>query len=153
MQHSDVAANWPESPDETRVHASCVALDAAHGCLILGPSGSGKSGLALAMMALGAGLVADDQVLLRPTGERLLALCPPRLEGLIEARGIGILRAAPLGGCAVRLVVDLGVAEASRLPPERSVTMLGVALPLVHRVESPHFAAALMQYLRAGRAA
>jgi len=79
-------------PDHTTLHASCVALQ-DKGLLILGPSGSGKSALALQLMALGAVLVADDYTDLVRCDDRVIARCPAALRGLIEARGIGILRA------------------------------------------------------------
>lgn len=132
------------------VHASAVAV-AGRGLLILGPSGSGKSSLALAMMAQGARLVADDRVLLRCESGRLVADCPESLAGRIEARGVGILRATPLRPVTVAHVVDLGRAETQRLPPQRSITLAGVALPLVLGPPGPHLAPALMQLLRGGR--
>jgi HPr kinase/phosphorylase len=69
------------------LHASVVAVDGA-GVLILGASGAGKSGLALRMIALGALLVSDDQVLLERCGDVLVARAPETLSGLIEARGV-----------------------------------------------------------------
>jgi len=51
----------------------------------------------------------------------------------------------------VALAVDLDHTETDRLPPQRSVTWLNVTVPLLHKVESGHFAAAILQYLRAGR--
>ncbi|PIY73077.1 MAG: serine kinase, partial [Rhodobacterales bacterium CG_4_10_14_0_8_um_filter_70_9] len=77
------------------IHASCVAwavAGKARGLLILGASGAGKSALALELIALGAALVADDQVALRRVGEAVVAAPPPPLAGLIEARGLGLLR-------------------------------------------------------------
>ena len=146
----------PERGNPTVLHASCVALNGA-GVLILGASGRGKSGLALQLMALGADLVADDRTSLDvrngPAGPQLMAGVPDTLAGLIEARGIGILKAASAGPCPVTLVVDLDQTEAMRLPPDRSVELLGVRLPLVHMVDSPAFPAAILQYLKKGRSA
>ena len=121
--------------------------------LITGPSGSGKSGLALDLLALGARLVADDGVILRREGERLLARSPDAIRGVIEARGIGLLNAEPLDDVPVALVVDLGTTETERLPPWRTTTLDGIAIPLLHKVESLHFAAAVRQYLAHGRSA
>ena len=42
------------------IHATCVDIKGS-GVLIVGDSGSGKSGLAIGLIALGASLVADDQ--------------------------------------------------------------------------------------------
>ena len=132
------------------LHASAVAID-GRAVLITGPSGSGKSSLALDLLALGARLVADDGVIIRREGERLLARSPDPIRGLIEARGVGLLRAEPLDDMPVTLVVDLGTTETERLPPWRTTTIAGITIPLLHKVESVHFAAAVRQYLAHGR--
>ncbi|HMM09183.1 MAG TPA: HPr kinase/phosphatase C-terminal domain-containing protein [Paracoccus solventivorans] len=134
----------------TTIHASAVAVE-GRGLLILGPSGAGKSSLALALMAQGAQLVADDRVLLDARDGQLIAACPPPLAGRIEARGVGILSAAAAGPVPVAQVVDLGRAETMRLPPRRSITLLGIVLPLVLGPMGPHLAPALRQLLLAGR--
>ena len=134
------------------VHASCVAVE-GRGLLILGRSGSGKSALALALMALGADLVADDRVILTPGPQGPVASAPAALCGLIEARGLGILRAVPVPSAVVAAVVDLDQQEAERLPPTRTITLAGTDIPLFHGQAMPYFPAALMQYLKGGRAA
>jgi HPr kinase/phosphorylase len=138
--------------DGAPIHASCVALG-ARGLLILGPSGSGKSALALRLMALGAVLVADDQTLLHREGDALIARCPPPLSGLIEARFVGLLRTTPQAQARIALVVDLAQHETARIPARRAVTLQGVTLDLVLRAQSDHFPAALLCYLAGGRAA
>lgn len=132
------------------LHAGCVALD-GRGLLIIGPSGSGKSSLALSLMALGADLVSDDRTILTLRGGELHAQCPPALRGMIEARGLGILNARPLDGAKVVLAVDMGVTETERLPPHRYVTYLGRTVALVHAQQTAHFPAALLAYLKGGR--
>lgn len=132
------------------LHATCVAVE-GRGLLITGPSGSGKSGLALALMAYGARLVADDQVTLSVAEGALWASCPPPIRGMIEARGLGLLAAEAVDRAEVVLVVDLGVTEMERLPPRREVTYLGRTVPLVRGGAGPHFPAALLHYVRAGR--
>ncbi|WP_369011391.1 HPr kinase/phosphorylase, partial [Escherichia ruysiae] len=97
-------------------HASCIP-HRERGLLILGPSGAGKSVLALQMMALGAALVADDRTVLRREGGRILADAPDSIRGRIEARGVGILHAAPHGPVELALAVDLARPEPDRLPP------------------------------------
>lgn len=134
----------------TTIHASAVEIG-GRGLLILGPAGSGKSSLSLALMALGARLVADDRVILCVQGDRLIADCPESLQGRIEARGIGILRAEAAGLVPVAQVVDLGQTETERLPPWRSITLSGLALPLALGPNGPHLASALMQLMRVGR--
>jgi len=142
-------------PDGTLdLHATTVALPEsaecpAGGVLLFGPTGSGKSELALELMALGARLVADDRTLVAKTpGGGLVAWAPAILHGLIEARGIGIMRTEALGSARLCLAVDLGKREVERLPPPRSLELHGVPVPLLHAVESRSFPAALLLYLR-----
>ncbi len=142
-----------EAADGLRLHGSVVAMPVSaawRGLLITGPSGSGKSALALHLMALGARLVGDDQVLIRRRGDRLFASGPDATRGMIEARGVGLLRADPLPEAPLAASVDLGQRETERMPPPRIVMYLDVALPLFHAVHAPYFHAALAQYLRAG---
>jgi HPr kinase/phosphorylase len=118
--------------------------------LIRGPSGAGKSTLGLELMAWGAILVADDRTELSRDGDRVLARCPAAIRGLIEARGLGLLRAEAVEA-AVDLVVDLGETEAERLPPWREAVVLGVSVPCLHKPLTGHFAVAICQYLKGGR--
>jgi HPr kinase/phosphorylase len=134
------------------LHATCVAVD-GKGLLILGPSGSGKSSLALQMMALGARLVADDRVELDRRGDALFATCPLPLRGLIEARGLGILRADPLPEAQVILIADLAHPPATRMPPPASMLVHGCEIDLVGAAPNAHFSASLVQYLKRGSAA
>ncbi|MGR3712622.1 MAG: HPr kinase/phosphorylase [Shimia sp.] len=138
--------------DETILHAACVSLD-GRAVLITGRSGSGKSALALALMAYGADLVADDRTIITLQKARLNASSPPTIKGLIEARGVGILRARTVTKADVVLAIDMDRVEADRLPHPYHVTILGVELPLCLKVEAAHFAPAILQYLREGRTA
>lgn len=137
-------------PVECVVHASCVAVD-GRGLLITGASGSGKSGLALELMALGAALVSDDRVRLLRDDDALMAAAPATLRGLIEARGLGLLAADPAEPTRIAAVVDLDRTETARLPEAHRTVMLGIPVTLFHKPVYPHFPAALMQYLRCGR--
>ncbi|MEO0752468.1 MAG: HPr kinase/phosphatase C-terminal domain-containing protein [Pseudomonadota bacterium] len=136
---------------ETR-HASCVAFG-GRAVLIEGASGSGKSGLALQLMALGAGLVSDDRTTLWRDGDALMADVPERLDGLIEAREVGILRVRTTGATPVALVVDLDICETDRLPPHRETRILDCVIPVLRKSELPHFPAAILTYLRGQREA
>lgn len=101
---------------ETRVHASCIAVE-GKGVLLAGPSGVGKSDLALRLMDAGAELVADDWTLVREEGDALMASAPPSIAGLIEVRHIGILRVPCRPNVRIALYIDLLPPQA--LPPDR----------------------------------
>ena len=130
------------------LHASAVA-NGPKGLLIKGKSGTGKSTLALELIALGARLVADDQVVLHPQDGGLLMSAPDPLKGRIEARGLGILQTeqAPAFASAV---VDLDQTETARLPDPRETVIAGEPLPLYHRVENTAFASMLYVLLSGG---
>lgn len=138
---------------EEVLHASCVAVE-GRGLLIQGPSGSGKSALAIRLIALGAVLVSDDRTRISAQEGRLIASCPsPAIRGLVESRGMGLLRAPCVESVPLHLAIELGQSETERLPPFRTVTILGVGLPLVLHPQNDHFPDALMLYLRHGRQA
>ena len=132
------------------LHASCVAIG-PRGVLIVGASGSGKSALALHLIAYGAELIADDQTQIALQDQQLIATCPPQLSGLIEARGLGLLHSPPRASAALAFVVDLDQTETHRLPPKRITSLLGVQLPLVLGAESNHFPASVLCYLKGAR--
>lgn len=138
-----------DSPSEV-LHASCVAAQ-GRAALIRGGSGSGKSGLALRLIALGAALVADDRTRLWIAQGGVMADSPETIRGRIEARGVGILAAPPAGATPVGLVVDMDEAETERLPPMREAEILGRRLPLVLRGDMAHFPAAVLMHLTRGR--
>jgi HPr kinase/phosphorylase len=113
------------------VHATAVAVEGG-AVLLRGPPGAGKSDLALRLIDAGWRLVADDQVELRRVGPRVVAEAPPPLAGLIEIRGVGILRVEAVPRAPLVLIADLvGGDEVERLPAPRYETLLGVALPLL----------------------
>ncbi len=134
-----------------RLHASAVAV-AGKGVLILGASGTGKSALALQLMAYGAQLVSDDQTVIRDVDGWPVACSPDEIRGAIEARGIGLLAAEALPSARIALAVDMDKTESERLPPERSFALPGRPVVLLHKLESLYFAAAILQYIKAGKA-
>ena len=112
------------------IHASTVAQD-GRAVLIMGPSGSGKSDLALRLLDRGFVLVSDDQTIVRREDSRLVATAPPNIAGKLEIRGIGIVEMESATDVPVALVVQL-TREIERLPDERRERpVLGVNLPLV----------------------
>jgi HPr kinase/phosphorylase len=122
--------------DAATVHASAV-LVGARAVLIRGPSGAGKSRLAWELIAAArsggvrfAKLVGDDRVHLQSAHGRLLVRPAEALAGLIERRGVGILRCDHEPCAVAGLVVDLGVVDAERLPQRGEVVVLeGITLP------------------------
>jgi len=112
------------------IHASTVASD-GRAVLISGPSGSGKSDLALRLLDRGFTLVSDDQTIVRRDGDRLVASAPPTIKGKLEIRGIGIVEMNTVNDVPVALFVEL-TTEIMRLPDDRRERpVLGVNLPLV----------------------
>ncbi len=114
------------------VHATCVALE-HQGVLLLGPSGSGKSDLALRMIERGAELVADDQVELTADRFGLWATAPQRIAGLLEVRGIGILRLPYQLQMPIRLAVEMlpQTAPVERLPEPAIFEALDRTVPKI----------------------
>ncbi len=117
------------------VHASAV-LVGARGVLIRGPSGAGKSRLAWELIEAARGgavafarLVGDDRVHLQAAGGRLLVRPAEALAGLIELRGVGILRRDHEACAVVGLVVDLAAADAGRLPERDQSVVEGLSIP------------------------
>jgi serine kinase of HPr protein (carbohydrate metabolism regulator) len=123
-------------PQGPTIHASAV-LVGARAVLIRGPSGSGKSRLALALIQAGSStlpftrLVGDDRIHVEAAHSRLLVRPAEALRGLIEVRGIGIRR-LPYEALAVAgLVVDVAAADSERHPARESAVteVSGIALP------------------------
>lgn len=113
-----------------RVHGTSVALG-GDGLLLRGPSGSGKSDLALRLIDGGARLVADDQTEIRRLGDQLLMTAPAAIAGRLEVRGVGIL-SVPAASARLRLVVELVAPEqVERLPEAEFTELLQLRVPLL----------------------
>lgn len=138
--------------EPVNLHASAVAFGPS-GLLILGASGAGKSSLALQLMAMGATLVGDDRVIATPDGQGGLRLTAPEpLKGLIEARGVGLIRVGHRPAMAA-WVVTLDDVETARLPEGHETVIADVTLPLLRKVESPVFPAMICSLMNGGRSA
>jgi len=134
-------------PDgQIQLHASSVVIN-GHALAITGPSGSGKSAFALALIGRGATLLADDITWLTASGPVLTATCPPMLSGRIEARGVGILRVSPADPAPLRAIVDLGAPEPDRLPDPHTTTLGGIDIRVFHTPAMAHFIDAILLYM------
>jgi serine kinase of HPr protein (carbohydrate metabolism regulator) len=111
------------------IHASCVAIG-GRGVLIAGPSGSGKSDLALRLLDRGAALVSDDYTRVSRSGGRLLASPPETIAGRIEVRAVGIVGRPFITEVPVALLIDLAGAP-ERLPEPRHRTVAGMHIPVI----------------------
>jgi len=116
------------------IHGS-AALIGETGVLIRGASGCGKSTLLLDLLAAdprGTHLVADDRVIVTAINGRLLADAPAAIAGLVEMRGVGLLKRSYVAPILIRLIVDLKARESCvRLPEvdETRIELAGVILP------------------------
>ncbi len=112
------------------LHASTVALD-GRAVLICGPSGSGKSDLALRLIDRGFRLVSDDQTIVRKEGSKLIASAPPTIHGKLEIRGLGIVEMETVEDVPVALFVEL-TSDIQRIPDDsRDRLVLDVRIPLI----------------------
>lgn len=114
-----------------QVHGTSVAWNGA-ALLLRGPPGSGKSDLALRLIEAGAGLIADDQTCLTVRKGKLYASVPPPIAGLLEIRGVGIVKVAAAPPAPLALVVDLvSYEDLERSPEPAHCAYLGVTLPRI----------------------
>ncbi len=145
------------------IHATAVRLGAAGkpfgapeaaGVLLLGPSGSGKSDLALRLIACGAQLISDDRTLLSLKGDAIYAQAPETIAGLLEARGVGILKLDPAPPTAIVLAVRLIAGTPERMPEEAVFRAEGLAnAPAIALIALPAFEAATPAKIAAAAAA
>jgi HPr kinase/phosphorylase len=117
------------------LHGTAVAIE-GQGLLLRGPSGSGKSDLALRLVDGGAKLIADDRVRIERRGTALWIMMPSgipdSLRHKIEIRGLGIASLPGLAEAPLALAVDLVPSLApERLPRAQICHYLGIDLPLI----------------------
>jgi len=112
------------------VHGTAIDIG-GQGVLLRGPSGAGKSDLALRLIEAGARLVSDDQTRLSRDGEGpVMMTAPETIAGLIEVRGLGLLRMVVCDASPLRLLIDLVPPDqVERMPPPETESILGHPIP------------------------
>ena len=115
----------------TQTHGTTVAID-GRAVLLRGPSGSGKSDLALRLIDAGAQLVADDRTDLEMRDGRLWARVPETIAGKLEVRGYGIVQVPHLDEAPVALVAELvPLDQVERMPERETTSLLDLELPVI----------------------
>ena len=122
------------------IHGTAIALDGL-AALICGPSGSGKSDLALRCLMQGPNslvkgdvrLVADDYAVVQVVNGTVILSAPETIRDQLEVRGHGIVTVPALDNAELALIVELVSADqVERLPdprPRREIA--GISLPLL----------------------
>ena len=112
------------------IHATCVDINGS-GVLIVGRSGSGKSSLAINLLALGSKLVADDQCELVRKNNRCRISKPASLPKSIEIRGVGLVSVPMVSETSLDWVVNMDKSEKERMPTPRFTEIGGHKVPTV----------------------
>lgn len=118
------------TPSSETLHATSVAIN-GQAVLLCGPSGMGKSDLALRLIDRGAMLVSDDYTRVLEIEGRLFARAPDRIVGMMEVRGLGLVDMPHADNAPVALAVDLSD-TVERMPLETARrSIAGVDVPVV----------------------
>ena len=112
------------------MHATCVDVNGS-GVLIVGHSGSGKSSLAINLLALGSKLVADDRCELVKKNNGFRISKPASLPNSIEIRGIGLVSVPMVVETSLDWVVNMDEAEKERMPDLRFTEIDGYKIPTI----------------------
>lgn len=142
------------------IHATGLVLGKT-GIMFRGPSGSGKSLLALQLIdewearGLEAKLVSDDRIDVEATAGGIVMHAPKAIEGLVELRGRGIVSRPFVRKAPVDLVVDM-VGTLERMVEEdalvteiEGVTLPRCPVPQAGVVDSRHQVLLVREALRA----
>ena len=112
----------------TPCHATSVVF-CGNGLLLTGISGSGKSDLALRIMDAGGSLISDDYTVLTVTEHQLIASPPETIKGMMEVRGVGLLKVPTIRSARIDVMVICQTKESiERLPPVIHTQIQGIQL-------------------------
>jgi HPr kinase/phosphorylase len=111
------------------IHATALSIH-GHGVVLIGPSGSGKSDLALRLIDRGALLISDDAVIVERSESGPILRCAPNIQGKLEVRGLGIIAMPFVDAVPLRLCVDLAPTP-ERLPDAPVMTFAGFDVPFL----------------------
>ena len=118
---------------KTLIHGTAVAIQGSDfptsAVLLRGFSGRGKSDLAFRLITAGAMLICDDQVSLERRLDKIVAESVESIRGLLEVRGVGLLKYPVAKATQLQLIVDLIPREdVPRLPAKETLDILGIAI-------------------------
>lgn len=116
--------------NKMQIHATMVEIS-GKGVLFKGSSGSGKSDLALRLLADdNVHLVADDVVDLYISSGQVYGEAPYNLRGLFEVRGVGVVKKPFITKAPLYLVVNLtdNPQEIERMPKTAYENILGLEI-------------------------
>tara|TARA_B100000242_G_C43036616_1_gene483271 strand:+ start:499 stop:930 length:432 start_codon:yes stop_codon:yes gene_type:complete len=116
--------------NELNIHGTSVTIG-DQGVLILGPSGSGKSDLALRLIDRGATLISDDRTICNLVNKEIFMFSPSEISGLIEIRGMGLIRVPYIDNVKLKMIIKLTNKKMDRFPKKYLFKkILGVSFPL-----------------------
>lgn len=115
------------------IYATCISLN-HKGILFIGKSGAGKSDLALRLIEeIGAILVSDDRTDIFAENNSVYASCPEPIKGLLEVRGLGIIKKDFIPQEKIHLIVELveNYNQIDRLPNKDFFEYKGIKIPKI----------------------
>lgn len=124
-------------------------------CMIRGRPGSGKSSLAMNVIALGASLVSDDVVAISDEGGLTVHAPNEPFSGLFDLREVGLMRIPHVPRARLGFIVDIKPWQGApdpmqRAPAPSTAELLGRSVPRYKVLISSATAAVLWTLLAGG---
>ncbi|MBF91295.1 MAG: hypothetical protein CMP34_00640 [Rickettsiales bacterium] len=111
-------------------HATSVVID-SFGLMILGPTGIGKSDLALRLIDNGATLITDDITICKKVNNKVLLFSPNKTKGLLEVREVGIINVPYVENINLVMIIDLLKTNNKRIPERKFKKIFGLKFPVL----------------------